>query len=295
MTKRSVLLLWLVVGLLALGIGGAQASGTYSRPGANVLGRYSGLKRGEFAVGLKGDFSHFGEVRLFNGGRMSTGDVRLRSYSLFGEYGISDKSAAYFGIPFVDNDSATNAGATAAERGIGDLKFGYHWLLNHNEEKASSVLGNFELTVPGRGYDTTKLTAPGDNSVDFLLRFAYRNNRLFKTNLFYEVGAGWKLRAGSAPDQWLWDGELGYRLNNLGTVSAFISSINSTTGYGLGSPQFMARGGDFAGLKVTTTQLGGKLNFNLGSVNAEIYYAKAIQFQNQSPFDYYGISLSGRF
>src|SRR5687767_6508359 len=99
MTRSRTLLLWCIVTLLLmLGIG-AQASGTYARPGANVLGRYSALEKGQYSLGIRGDFSHFGEVRLFNGDRMSTGDVRLRSYALFGEYGISRRSAAYFAIP----------------------------------------------------------------------------------------------------------------------------------------------------------------------------------------------------
>jgi hypothetical protein len=295
MIRSRNLFLWLVACFFLMTGFGAKASGTYARPGANVLGRYSNLQRGQFSVGVRADFAHFGEVRLFNGNSMSTGDVRLRSYGLFGEYGLSDRSAAYAFIPFVDNDSDANAGALARESGIGDMRFGYHWVMSRDLEQTTSVLGNFEVTVPGRGYDTTKLTAPGDNSVDFLLRFALRNRNVANTNIFYEFGVGGKLRAGTAPNQWLYDAELGYQLRDLGTVSVFLDSINAVDGYGLGSPEFMARGGDFAGLKVTTTRLGGKVNFNIGSVNAELYYARAIQFQNQSPFDYYGIALSGRF
>jgi hypothetical protein len=43
------------------------------------------------------------------------------------------------------------------------------------------------------------------------------------------------------------------------------------------------------------TRWGVRTFWNFGGIDLELYYAKAIVFQNQAPFDYYGLSVAGRF
>ena len=292
MRRITVFVLFAVAFCAALWGSPANASGTYYRPGAFAIGSYTGIGAGEYRIGARLDFQHFSRVRNFEGGSMEVGDVRLRTYSLTAERGLTDRSSVYVVLPFVDNDSATNADPFKKESGLGDIKLGYNQLLSGEAGSGRSWLGTLEVTIPGRNYSTKKLTAPGDNSVDFVGHVSYRNNSLFGGPLFYTVGAGFKLRASQSPDQLLWDGELGGRFGNTLSVSGFIDSINSMHGLGLGGPGFA---GDFAQLKQTVTRLGGRVIFNVGALEGQLYYAKAIQFQNQAPFDNYGLSVTGHF
>jgi hypothetical protein len=286
--------LWscLVIPLLLILAGHrADASGTYYRPGVSAVAHNAALNKGQFRVGVRADFQRFSKERLFNGLTAQVAEVRLRTYTLSAEYGLTMDSSLYTAIPYVDNDSAAkNAPTFAKESGLGDMKIGYNkaFPLNRN----TSVVGTAEVTFPLRNYKTTELTAPGDNSVDLLTHVAIRGDPIGGTPLFYTLGLGGKLRASQSPDQWLWDAEIGGHIGKVAALSTFLDSIDSGHGVGLGGPGF---NGDFALLKQSLTRWGVRALFNVGRVDGELYYAKAIRFQNQSPSDYYGLALSGRF
>ena len=291
MTKIKLSIWALTLVFLAILSQNTRASGTYYRPGSSASGKYSSLKKGELRAGVRADFQRYSQERLFNGIHARVAEVRLRTYTLFTEYGLTQNSSAYVAIPYVDNDSdAKNSPAYAPEQGLGDMKIGYNkfFPLRNN----TVLIGTGEATVPLRNYKTTKLTAYGENSVDFLTHFALKGDSVAGTPLFYSIGAGGKLRASKAPDQLLWDAELGGRLGSSASLSTFLDSIDSAHGTTLGGPSF---NGDYAQLKQALTRWGFRAQFNLGTVGGEIYYAKAIRYQNQSPSDYYGLSILGRF
>ena len=291
---RKTLYAWMILTLLLALCGlKSQASGTYARNGGSAFGNGASLAKGEVQFGLKADFQHFTKLRLANGNYQRVLDVRYRTYTLYGEYGLTKNSSLYVAIPYIDNDSDIKAPAYASESGIGDVRVGY--TKTFNARKNSSLTGIAEVTIPFRNYSTRKLTAPGDNSVDLLAKLAYRVEGIAGTSLFTNVAAGGKLRASKSPDQWLWDAELGARLTRSASISTFLDSVDSGHGVGLGSQEFVNSGGDYALLKQTVTRLGIRGLFSIGKVNGELYYARAIRFQNQAPGDYYGLSISGRF
>lgn len=268
----------------------AEASGTYYRPGSSANGR-SPLKKGQVRVGFRADFQRFSKERLANGLTARVAEVRLRTYSLTTEYGVSGDSSFYSTLSYVDNDSnAPQSPTYAPESGLGDLKFGYNKALPLG--KTWNVIGTTEFGFPLRNYKTTKLTAAGDNSADLIGHVTLRGDSIAGSPIYIALGLGRKIRVGSAPDQWLWDTEVGGRVGKYTTLSTFLDAIDSDRGVGLGGPGF---NGDFSLLKQTLTRWGVRALFNVGPLDGELYYAKAIQFQNQSPSDYFGVLLSGRY
>jgi hypothetical protein len=283
--------LFLFAFCMLLGSSIARASGTYYRPGATAVGRYTNLEKGQVRATVRADFQRYSRVRNFDGTYGEVGDVRLRTYAIQAEYGITDKSSVYMLLPFVDNDSDSADPAFAAESGIGDIRVGYNQAFGRSGDHGRFV-GTVELTIPGRNYSTRKLTAPGDKSFDVLFHLALQQERLFGTGLFFHGGGGYRFRASQSPDQIVWDTEFGARIGNIVTLSTFLDAIATTHGFGLGGPGFT---GDFATLGPNVTRWGVRALIALGRVDLELYYAKAIQFQNQAPFDYFGIAASGRF
>lgn len=289
--SRSVLWAGLVVPfLLCFALVRSEASGTYYRPGASGPGRNTPVAKGQIRVGFRADFQRYSSQRLANGLTAQLAEVRQRTYTVLAEYGLTGDSSIYTAIPYVDNDSNANVATTAREQGFGDMKIGYNRI--YARKGNLSLLGTFEVGFPLRNYKTTKLTAAGDNSVDLVTHFALRNDPVCKTPFFYAVGAGFRVRASQSPDQWLWDAELGVHAGRHATLSTFLDSIDSGNGVGLGAPGF---NGDYAVLKQSLTRWGIRALFNIGPVDGELYFAHAIRFQNQAPFDYLGLGLFGHF
>ena len=220
----------------------AEASGTYYRSGSSSVAHGSSLKKGEVRAGVRADFQHYSRIRLASGNYQRVLDVRLRTYTLFGEFGLTNDSTVYASIPYVDNDSDIKAPAYASESGLGDARIGYN--KTFGIRKSSNLVGTLEATIPVRNYSTKKLTAPGDNSVDFLAHLAYRIENIGGTSLFSTLGVGGKLRASHSPDQWLWDAELGGRLGRSFSLSSFIDSIDSGHGIGEGTQELFGLAGE---------------------------------------------------
>jgi hypothetical protein len=275
--------------ILACGIGRAEASGTYFRPDAHGLGQHTILDKGDHRLGLRADFQDYSRVRLRTGVYQNVRDVRLRTYAFTGEYALTQDSVLFGSVPVVDNDSAINMQEFAPYTGLGDAQFGYSRV--HPLRETTSLLSTAQVRFPLSSYDTTRLTAPGDKSVDFILGLNYREVALFRSPLYLSAGGGFNLRSNS-PNQWLWNAEIGRQVGRETSASLFVDSIDSISGEELGSPFFQ---GDFAKLKQTATRLGARVSFTVRGTDGVIYFAKSIRWQNQAPSDFYGLSLSRRF
>jgi len=283
--------IWLVGALMmAVGISRAGASGTYFRPDAHALGQHTVLEKGGHRLGVRADFQDYSRVRLSNGLYQNVRDVRLRSYAFTGEYALTNDSVFYGSLPLVDNDAAIKVQEFSRVRGLGDVRLGYSRV--HQLRNSSSLLWTTEISFPLEPYDTTKLTAPGDNSLDLTLLASFREASLFGSALYASLGGGVRLRASDAPHQWLWNAEVGGPVGRTASASVFIDSIDSMTGQALGSPEFL---GDFSLLKQTATRLGARLSFTAKGFDGQLYYAKSIRWQNQAPSDFYGLSASRKF
>jgi hypothetical protein len=286
---------------------GAFASGTYFRPGRGGVTQYTGpdsLGRGQYLIGARLDYSDYASVRAPGGPMPIPGGVHHRTYSLTGEYGFTDRATGYLVLPYVRNTTTAPSGPGqpgapgqpfSSTTGLGDIRLGTNILLRENQEKANSLVGTLEVTVPGQAYDTTKLTAPGDNSTDLLARLGWRMRPTEQRKWFYSVGAGYRLRMGTAADTIVWDAEAGIVPTANTAVSTFLQTADDRSGVNLMGPGFT---GDFARLKKSLTVWGIKGAFGLGTdqnLIGEIYWAKAIRFQNQAPIEYWGLGLTGRF
>jgi hypothetical protein len=267
----------------------AYASGTYFRPAGHNLGQQTTLEKGEHRLGLRLDIQEYSRVRLRTGLYQRVGDVRLRTYALAGEYALTGDSLIYGAIPVADNDAAIKVQEFSPYFGLGDAHVGYSRV--HPLRETTSLLSTAQLTFPLSSYDTTRLTAPGDNSVDVILGLNYRDVALFGSPLYGSLGGGFNVRSNS-PNQWLWNAEVGRQVGRESAASFFIDSIDSISGEALGSPTF---DGDFANLKQTATRVGARVNFVVRGTDCQLYFAKSIRWQNQAPSDFYGLSASRRF
>lgn len=88
----------------------------------------------------------FDKVRMVGGlGRpWGTGGVHHKTFSLYGEFGLTDLSSTYLRVPYIHNTAGVPAAAGAAfddDTGLGDSQIGFNHLLMKNRERGGRLEG----------------------------------------------------------------------------------------------------------------------------------------------------------
>lgn len=158
------------------------------------------------------------------------GEVEIRSLSLWGRWGFTDRFAVVANLPYVDADSDGLGGFS--ESGLQDLtalglfrfvEAGPHSLLA--AAGARTDVGDYEANLP---------VSLGDGTTDVLLRVVYQ----FNSGPFYvSQQVGYDLRGSDAPDGFPLYTEAGYTFGRA-TVSGFYQHYEADGGTDIGDPGF---------------------------------------------------------
>ncbi|MBK9255081.1 MAG: hypothetical protein IPM42_06295 [Saprospiraceae bacterium] len=192
-------------------------------------------------------------------------NVKIRSYSFYGTYGLSDKLNLVLNLPFIQ--STGNAGAQVLENlnyenersGIQDVSV-YAKYKAHESMFGSSTLslvGALGLQTPLGGYKV-------DEGLQSILAIGNRATQLnaiaiafFKTNsgAFASGQAGYSLRSDVVPDAVMTEIKLGYA-GKYFYIDGFLANQMSTSGVDILGAGFT---GDFTATRVSYTRVGGSV------------------------------------
>lgn len=158
------------------------------------------------------------------------GEVEIRSLSLWGRWGFTDRFAVVANLPYVDAEGDGLGGFEDA--GLQDLtalglfrlwESGPHSLLG--AAGARTDVGDYEANLP---------VSLGDGTTDALFRAVYQ----FTSGPFYvSQQVGYDLRGGDAPDGFPFYTEAGYSFGRT-TVSGFYQHYEADGGTDIGDPGF---------------------------------------------------------
>jgi Putative MetA-pathway of phenol degradation len=162
------------------------------------------------------------------------GEADIRSLSLWGRYGFTDRLALVFNLPYVDAESDGLGGFEQAS--VQDLAALLQYELLQRQAGAftfslSAALGG---RVPVEDYDANRPVDVGDGTSDVLTRVVAQ---LRGERFFVSQQIGFDLRGDDAPDQFPLYTEAGLTTGLL-TWSAFLSVLVADGGTDIGDPGF---------------------------------------------------------
>lgn len=162
------------------------------------------------------------------------GEADIRSLSLWGRYGFTDRLALVFNLPYVDAESDGLAGFEQSS--VQDLSALLQYELLQRPAGAltfhlSAALGG---RVPVEDYDANRPIDVGDGTSDVLTRVVAQ---LRGERFFVSQQIGFDLRGDDAPDQFPLYTEAGLTTGQL-TWSAFLSVLLADGGTDIGDPGF---------------------------------------------------------
>jgi len=158
------------------------------------------------------------------------GEVEIRSLSLWGRWGFTDRFAVVANLPYVDADSDGLGGFS--DSGIQDLTA--LGLFRFWEGGPHSLLGAAGIRADVGDYEANLPVDLGDGTTDGLFRVVYQ----FNNGPFYvSQQVGYDLRGGDAPDGFPLYTEAGYTFGRA-TVSGFYQHYEADGGTDIGDPGF---------------------------------------------------------
>jgi len=247
--RRATWLSWILLGVGALSAANpAQAF--------DLNGFFPGKHTGHAALSysLEG-YDHFfrGTTRVSNPGGL--GEVEIATYSVYLDYGFTDRLAVVVNLPGVDADSDGTAGF--AESDPQDLttllKYRVASYGSGSRRHSLVVAGGFR--TPASDYVADAPVSAGDGSTDFLARFIYQ----FETGRFYlSQQVGFDLRGEDVPDGLPLYTELGFKRGRV-LASGFLAYYLADGGSDIGDPGFT-----FPGNQEEYTRVGAKVYAELG-------------------------------
>ena len=168
-----------------------------------------------------------GETKVSDPG---VGEVDIKSFSVWVQWGLLDNLAIVANLPYVDASSDGLGGFE--DSGLQDLSvlFKYRFLSSgpHN------LVGGLGVRTAAQDYEPNLPVDLGDNTTDVLFRLVYQ----FQTQSFYiSQQVGYDLRSDDAPDGYPLYTELGFTAGRV-TFGGFYSQLTADGGTDIGDPGF---------------------------------------------------------
>lgn len=247
-TRRATAFLWMTLGL-------GVAVFTAPAHSLDLNGFFPGKGVGHAAMSVTFEgYDEFwrGTQRVMNPG---VGEVDITTYSLYLDYGITDRLAVVANLPSVD--AASNGTGGFGDSQLQDItvflkqrvaSFGTRSHRHH-----LLVAGGF--CTPVSDYEANIPVDVGDGTTDFLARFIYQ----FETDRFYlSQQIGYDLRGEDAPDGLPLYTEIGIRRGSF-LVGGFVSHYLAQGGTDIGDTGFT-----FPSNQEEFTRAGAKVYAELG-------------------------------
>lgn len=241
--RRATSLSWTILGIAAALIAGPVR-------GLDLNGFLPGKGVGHAALSATFEgYDEFwrGTTKVSNPG---VGKVDITTFSLYLDYGLSDRIALVANLPTVDATSDGTGGF--GENDLQDVSV----LLKYRAASFGSgarrhhlvLVGGF--STPASDYEPNSPVDVGDGTTDFLARFIYQ---LETDRLYLSQQVGFDVRGGDAPDGISLYTELGFRRGSL-LAGGFLSHYIADGGTDIGDPDFT-----FPSNKEEYTRVGAKV------------------------------------
>jgi len=189
----------------------------------------------------------FGEMKVPvpNGG-----EVETTSFTLWGQYGLTDDLALVVNLPYVDADSDNGFGLSESDLQDLSALLRYRFVDVRGGTTRHSLVAAAGGRVPATSYVDNSPVDVGDGSSDVLFRLVYQ----FENGPFYfSQQVGYDVRGGDSPDGYPLYTEIGYTVGRVTATGYYLDYI-ADGGSDIGDPGFT-----FTGNKDETTRVGGKL------------------------------------
>lgn len=212
------------------------------------------------------------------------GAVDIRSLSLWGRYGVTDRLALVVNVPYIDAEGDGTGGF--ADSGLGDLTaLAELRLAEGGGATRHSLTGAAGLRTPLSDYEANAPVSLGDGTTDALFRLVYQ---LERGGFYLSQQVGYDLRGEDAPDGIALHTELGYTFGRA-TVSAFYTRYLADDGTDIGDPGFT-----FPSNREEYERLGGKLYLRLNQ-RLGLSAAAFTTLDGRNTGDTTGVSVGGVF
>jgi hypothetical protein len=226
---RKSLHAWFHASLPALLALAAAGTGT-SLPALDLNGFLPGRGQGDVALSYTTEgYDEFwvGETKVSDPG---VGEVEIKSFSLWLQWGLTDNLAVVANLPHVDAGSDGLGGFE--DSGLQDLtallKFRFLASGPH------SLTGAAGVRAAAQNYEANLPVDLGDNTTDALLRLVYQ----FQAGNFYvSQQVGYDVRGDDAPDGFPLYTELGFTAGRV-TYGGYYSRLIADGGTDIGDPGF---------------------------------------------------------
>lgn len=177
------------------------------------------------------------------------GETEIRSLSLWGQYGLTDRLALVVNLPYIDADSDGLGGF--GESGLQDLtvlaKYRFASLGSTARHSFTGAVGG---RTPASSYEDNLPVDIGDGTTDLLLRLVYQ---LEAGSFYFSQQVGFDSRGGKAPDGFPLYTELGTTLGRVTLAASYLRYV-ADGGTDIGDPGFT-----FPSNQDETSRIGGKL------------------------------------
>lgn len=248
--RRAIWFSWVLLGV------GALSAANPARA-FDLNGFFPGEHTGHVALSYSFEsYDHFfrGTTKVSNPGGL--GEVEIATYSVYFDYGLTDRLAVVVNLPGVDADSDGTAGF--AENDLQDLTalVKYRAASYGSGARRHSLVIAGGLRTPISDYVADAPVSVGDGSTDFLGRFIYQ----FESGRFYlSQQVGLDLRGEDVPNGLSLYTELGFKRGRV-LVSGFLAHYLADGGSDIGDSGFT-----FPGNQEEYTRVGAKVYTELGT------------------------------
>ncbi len=158
------------------------------------------------------------------------GEVDINSFSVWLQWGLTDRLAIVANLPYVDASSDGLGGFE--DSGLQDLSVLLK--LRFLSSGPHNLVGAVGVRTAAQDYEANLPVDLGDNTTDVLLRLVYQ----FQTQTFYiSQQVGYDLRSDEAPDGFPLYTELGFTAGRV-TFGGFYSYLSADDGTDIGDPGF---------------------------------------------------------
>ena len=195
------------------------------------------------------------------GGTISTAQFRQQVYSLYAEYGLSNRLEATLNFPFFRRATFPD---TSPGQGVGDPEFGLRYgVLTGKWPLAVQVAAQAPLGDPNRrGIDQNNpgsfVFLPTGNGQWNIWTRAALSHTLGTLPAFFTLEAGYNLRTGGFTDQYTYGAQLGYKFFDKLWLTA---SVRSLANVRAPNPAKLANIGLGEGVAYSAASLGASYNF----------------------------------
>lgn len=207
-----------------------------------------------------------------------TSSLKQRTNTLYGEYGLAQRSSVSIVVPFTQSNGFLLMGTNhPAIRKIGDVRLVYKHVLYQGEVDFAFSGG---IKIPG-GYDERKINSFGKGQLDYITRISI--SKFFESRFFTSVDFGIDFREGPPHNDLNTFLEIGYSSPNGWTPRVYYETIRSQGGLDIAGAGFngASRENGFPATRENKTVFGGSLTYQINkSFDVGISYSRTLSGRN---------------